>query len=53
MQLMTAVVLCGVIALDATHPDLSGRWTFNAAHSDNPRNTLQGGRGGFSGRGGG
>ena len=42
MQLMTAVVLCGVITLGGTHPDLSGRWTFNAAQSDNPRDMLQG-----------
>ena len=42
MQLMTAVVLCGVITLGGTHPDLSGHWTFNAAQSDNPRDMLQG-----------
>src|SRR3989442_15957494 len=72
MQLMTAVVLCGLGALSGVagtalviaHPDLSGRWTFNAAQSDNPRDMLQGrdstgdqsrgGRGGASpGMGGG
>ena len=72
MQLMTAVVLCGLVALSGVagtalviaHPDLSGRWTFNAAQSDNPRDMLQGrdstgdqsrgGRdGGYPGMGGG
>ncbi len=50
MQLMTAVVLCGLVALSGgagtalviAHPDLSGHWTFNAAQSDNPRDMLQG-----------
>ena len=71
MHLTTAVALCGVVALgDAAattlvvHPDLSGRWTLNAAQSDNPRDMLQAGdssgdesrggrsRGGYGGRGG-
>src|SRR2546428_13468062 len=43
----------------AQGPDLSGRWTFNAAQSDNPRDQMQGrdstggDRGGGSGRRGG
>jgi len=60
------VVLGGAAATTVVvpHPDLSGRWTLNAAQSDNPRDMLQardssgdesrGGRsrGGYGGRGG-
>src|SRR5260221_5539189 len=73
MHLSTAVALCALAVLgggaatapSAQHPDLSGRWTFNAAQSDNPRDMLQGrdsagdesrgGRGGgrYPGKGGG
>src|SRR5437762_2683688 len=59
MRLTTAVLLIAAATpLQAQHPDLSGRWTFNAAESDNPRNMLQGrdstgdeSRGGRSGGG--
>src|SRR5947208_15102835 len=59
MRLTTAVLLIvAATPLQAQHPDLSGRWTFNAAESDNPRNMLQGrastgddSRGGRSGGG--
>jgi hypothetical protein len=68
MNVTTAVVLVGAVLaggaagtrLAVEHPDLSGRWTFNAAQSDNPRDMLQGrdstgdqSRGGYPGMGGG
>src|SRR5258708_28294296 len=71
MNVSTAVALVGAVLaggavgtrLAVEHPDLSGRWTFNAAQSDNPRDMLQGrdstgdqsrGRGGaYPGMGGG
>src|SRR5882762_11570900 len=50
MNVTMAVALVGAalvggaagIPLVVEHPDLSGRWTFNAAQSDNPRDMLQG-----------
>ena len=43
MRLTMAVVLfVAATPVTAQHPDLSGQWTFNAAQSDNPRDTLQG-----------
>jgi len=49
MNVTTAVALVGVallggapaVPLVAQQPDLSGRWTFDAAQSDNPRDMLQ------------
>src|SRR5205823_12329253 len=42
MRLTTAVLLIAAATpLQAQHPDLSGRWTFNAAESDHLRNMLQ------------
>src|SRR2546422_10309398 len=49
MNVTTAVALVGVallggapaVPLVAQQPDLSGRWTFDAAQSDNPRVMLQ------------
>src|SRR2546426_6562159 len=50
MNVTTAVALVGVALLGGApavplvpqQPDLSGRWTFDAAQSDNPRDMLQG-----------
>jgi hypothetical protein len=68
MNVTTAVALVGAALVGGAagtppvveHPDLSGRWTFNAAQSDNPRDMLQGrdstgdqSRGGYPGMGGG
>src|SRR2546422_3071857 len=69
MRLTTAAALVGMTVLGAgvaaarpaqgQRPDISGRWTFNAAQSDNPRDQMQGrdstggDRGGGSGRRGG
>src|SRR2546422_11648957 len=49
MNMTTAVAVVGVALLGgapatplvAQQPDLSGRWTFDAAQSDNPRDMLQ------------
>jgi hypothetical protein len=62
MNLMTSGVLSGLLfAAGATlrpapaqHPDLSGRWNFNASQSDDPRDRVQpGDSGGDAERGGG
>jgi len=61
MSQTTVVALLGGMLLGAgtatartaQRPDLSGRWTFNAAQSDNPRTMLQGAdSGGSESRGG-
>jgi hypothetical protein len=75
MNLTTRIALAGLTlagglgpdAAEAQHPDLSGRWSYNATQSDNPRSMAQGrdstgggdeggggggGRGGRGGRGG-
>jgi hypothetical protein len=72
MNLTTRIALAGLTLAgglgpdpaEAQHPDLSGRWSYNASQSDNPRSMAPGrdstggdergggGRGGRGGRGG-
>ena len=60
MNLTTQMALAGLALAggvgrapaQAQHPDLSGRWTYNSSHSDNPRDMTQGRDSGGGGEGG-